>query len=348
MSARPTWKIKIACYNHWVFRDDNRAAIERANELQRELDKERQKRKQLEHRLEHGDKDLPDSSATAWLILGCIGMLFVFIAPMVWLGANQQISKIRNGQLKFNGLKTAAVALRLGQLGSALLLLAIIVFSLPSSTPKFREPNNQYLADALAKIESAQTPHEIDNAMAYYCDSTKHDHFDSFEAACKQAFLRLEEKSAPLIKKRRDAGESVHSLCYPLTKRTASWGVKTSAAITLLCQEGRAMEHSYKNLNVEVAKRIAIQELKLPFQCGMLVDRLLKLNSDWSNRKAKEIATLCYVELGHLILEEEAADTDSSICSYHARSVHKYVSLLNLSDKRIDKNMAILTRCSTK
>ncbi len=95
-------------------------------------------------------------------------------------------------------------------------------------------------------------------------------------------------------------------------------------------------------------ENIAAKKADVPFECSYAIKGLKKANSDWANGKIKELAKVCYVDLGKVILEEEAGKKNS-FCGFRAEKIIKQQKELGVSSPETDALIKSLgARCAPK
>jgi hypothetical protein len=150
---------------------------------------------------------------------------------------------------------------------------------------------------------------------------------------CDEVFSRSFDAMSAEVTTLRDAGGDALARCYDFT----SLGQRMSAAHQLqaeaLCKESEAGRRAREALD-EAGRNLRDDVLEVPFQCGLAVEDLEILTSEWARAKLAEVHRTCHIELGKKILPVVVKKMKH--CDYQVELVYKAVKKFGLQDPELD------------
>ena len=118
----------------------------------------------------------------------------------------------------------------------------------------------------------------------------------------------------------RDKGEEDSSFkCFELKDAAKAVSEDEAKKAGVLCDEVAGAARATAAI---AAARKNVQEslANIPFDCDLALDELEKIGSDFAKRKAKDVATACYSDLGKLVLSAKVP-TMQYVCDYAVQKV---------------------------
>ncbi len=137
----------------------------------------------------------------------------------------------------------------------------------------------------------------------------------------------LADFQAQVTKQRDEGSEYDYSTCSSYKDLAKALTPDKEAAAELLCNEADQAD-DYAKAFAEATKNIAEKKTDVPYECqSFLGDKDEFKGSEWYAAKSKELAKLCYGDLGKIVLAGV-----SSYCLTDAKNVHKYAAEYSLAE----------------
>ncbi len=130
------------------------------------------------------------------------------------------------------------------------------------------------------------------------------------------------------VTKQRDAGsEFDYGTCSSYKDLVEALTPDKQAAAEMLCKEADQAD-DYAKAVAEATKNIAEKKADVPYECTSFLDDKDEFKgSAWYDTKSKELAKLCFGDLGKIVLAEV-----SSYCLSDAENAHKYAAEFSLAE----------------
>jgi hypothetical protein len=136
----------------------------------------------------------------------------------------------------------------------------------------------------------------------------------------------------------RDSGGDALMACVTLEKAAKEAGGDAPAAAKTLCDEAKGAEEGAKGMAAAKAN-IASKTADIPSDCMLGVKYLEDAGTDWSKAKAKEVAQVCYGDLGAVVFAADL-DKDATRCGMNSMSAYEVVAKYNLTGADLDPLVA--------
>ena len=158
---------------------------------------------------------------------------------------------------------------------------------------------------------------------------------------CNEVFRRSYEAATADVTALRDAGGDALSRCFDLKTLAARISAAEQTQADALCKESEAGKRAKEALD-EAGRNLRDGVLEVPYQCGLAVEDLEALASEWARTRLQEVNQACTIELGKKILP--AVVTKMRTCDYQVEQVYKAVKKFNLQDPELDPWIAKAAR----
>lgn len=150
---------------------------------------------------------------------------------------------------------------------------------------------------------------------------------------CGQVLARAVEQQTREVTAIRDRGGDGLKACVELQAIAGEISAEERARAELLCKETEASRRASEAL-AEARTFLDAGKLELPFQCGMAIEDLEPLATEWARARLREVVQGCHVELGKRILP--ARVPKMVICEYHVEQVYDAVVRLAVADAALE------------
>ncbi len=191
----------------------------------------------------------------------------------------------------------------------------------------------------IAAVFAERSDKDVQDSAEYYC-STDDDvaQWLAVSAPLKAGCTALAADFKVRAMKQRDEGLEADSTCSSYKKMVKHLTPEKLAAAEMLCSEVRSVEDLEENI-AEVTKAISEKTKTIPYACDQYFQYKKPIEgSEWHAAKVKELARLCFGEVGKGIL----AEATGAGCPYDGEDVHKYAAKYSLAED--DAELAALLK----
>lgn len=188
----------------------------------------------------------------------------------------------------------------------------------------FKEVCEKAFAAVFAKLDDKETRENVHFACTASSDGKEWIAISpTFKAGCEALKTQLEG----LITKERDAATEIdYSACAEYKELVNALDDSGVEAAEMLCREAHKAQ-AYSKAVAAANKNIADKKSNAPYECKSFFSDEDKFSgSEWFAGKAAELATICYSELGKIVLAGV-----SSHCPLDAKDTHRMAAKYKLA-----------------